>query len=412
MASNRKRTYGKGSVYSVRDKDGRIISWVAQIRVPDSFGTGSKKIRRHAPTRYEADELLKQLQAASPDQFSDPSKGVTVADWLDVYATRTLPVTDLKASTKQGQLSSIRHPLKESLGLVKLADFDPATAEEWLARLHDCKSLQFVPVPEGEEVPKVRERRELAGSSKRSAFYVLKTALDVAVRDGLIPANPLVSLKAPKTARGIAPFFTPVEFDKVLRTDLKKGRKRDGIVQPRRLQPLVEFLYGTGCRLGEALGLRWSDLDLEAGTALIVRSGPGEDSPKTGRFRKVVLANPESVHALKAWKNVQNADRLATGEAWANSDGLVFTTESGLSPDPHNLRRDFKAMLEPLGLLRGRPFHALRHGFAHRMLASGARLYVVSDVLGHASIEETVNTYGHVAQIDYADDLRKWFSAG
>ncbi len=157
------------------------------------------------------------------------------------------------------------------------------------------------------------------------------------------------------------------------------------------------FIGLTGCRLGEALGLQWDDVDLARATATT-------DRTKTGQVRTVPLV-PEVVDALKLRRMVERTDKLAMGSGWQDGTQLVFTTHEGRPMDPHNARRDFKAMLKRHDLSTVRPFHSLRHGLATRLLQRGIPMHVVSAILGHSSIKLTVDTYGHVEPVMHADEL-------
>ncbi len=155
-----------------------------------------------------------------------------------------------------------------------------------------------------------------------------------------------------------------------------------------------------GLRRGEALGLRWQDVDPD-GAVLHVRQqlqrieGKLElREPKTRKGRRTVALPAVAVAALRAHRARQNAERLALGEAWADR-GLVFTSEGGTPIDPGNLKRSWHA-LRKRAKLDGLRFHDLRHGCATLLLAQGVHPSVVMETLGHSQISVAMNVYSHV----------------
>jgi len=100
------------------------------------------------------------------------------------------------------------------------------------------------------------------------------------------------------------------------------------------------------------------------------------------------------LNALKAHKARQTAERLHLGPSWVDS-GHVFTSTIGTPLEPRNIGREFGLITERAGLGHWHP-HELRHSFASLLLEQGVAIEVVSEVLGHASIRMTADTYGHI----------------
>ena len=128
-------------------------------------------------------------------------------------------------------------------------------------------------------------------------------------------------------------------------------------------------------RRGEALGLRWADVDREAGTDGVVerRTSGGyqvqEGGPKSEAGNRPLALRPETTAARKAWRARQNAERLAWGTAWTDS-GLVFTREDGTGWHPDRISKLFTRAVTQAKVPRIR-LHDLRHGFAHCDAAQG-----------------------------------------
>lgn len=360
--------------------------WVAQVRYYDPFTGKSRQVRRRARNRDHAREVLKELR--EDVQAKAPAAKVTrqtrVADYCDMWVRDVLPTHGVKPSTADIYTTLVRTPLRPTLGEVSLADFDTATARRWLARLDLERSRGRTPrATRANPDPRPEPGRLLSASTKRQAFAVLKLALDQAVRDRLIAANPLAEISRPSKVHAEVPVLTADQVDILLVASTGRW-----------IHPLLVFVADTGVRLGEALALRWSDVDLDAGTAVILRSTPGATSPKTSAGRRAVPLVPDVLDALKEQRSRQRQDRLKMGPGWTDLD-LVFASGTGTALDPHNARRALRRVLSDAGLPTERPWHTLRHSLATRLLNRGVPMPVVSALIGHASIRTTVDIYGH-----------------
>jgi integrase len=155
----------------------------------------------------------------------------------------------------------------------------------------------------------------------------------------------------------------------------------------------------TGCRRGEALGLNWDDLDLEANTITIRRAlvplGATVivSEPKTARGRRRIALDPLTIEALKDHAALQ-ADEQTRCESW-NETGYIFTTEEGQPLGPHRISKTFERHLHAAALPRI-PLHGLRHTYATLALSSGVNPRIVSGRLGHSTVALTLDIYSHV----------------
>jgi integrase len=152
-------------------------------------------------------------------------------------------------------------------------------------------------------------------------------------------------------------------------------------------------------RRGEALGLRWSDVDLEKARlavrrALIPTNGTVVVSePKTAKGRRVIALDPATVEVLKAQAARQLDEQDEWDKAWIES-GLVFTAENGGPLDPDSISRFWRQAVKKSMLPRIR-LHDLRHTHATLALQAGIHPKVVSERLGHATVSITLDTYSH-----------------
>lgn len=158
----------------------------------------------------------------------------------------------------------------------------------------------------------------------------------------------------------------------------------------------------TGMRLGELLGLRWQDVDLDQREVVVQMSAhrvPGGlvlAETKTQFSRRKIALSHSAVRALREHRRGQHTERLVLGSHWDTSLDLVFPNTVGRIQHPRDLVQGaFKNHLLRLGLPEIR-FHDLRHTAATLLLARGVHVKVVSELLGHSDIAITLRVYGHV----------------
>jgi integrase len=156
-----------------------------------------------------------------------------------------------------------------------------------------------------------------------------------------------------------------------------------------------------GLRRGELAGLRWRDVDLDAGTLTVAqqRTNANHDVvvsiPKAKSQRQLVLA-PATIAALRQHRAIQLRERLAIGEAWTDS-GYVFVDEAGQPYHPQRYLPMFHAACRRAGVSKIR-LHDLRHTMATLALQAGVHPKVVQEQLGHSAIAVTLDVYSHVPQ--------------
>lgn len=165
-----------------------------------------------------------------------------------------------------------------------------------------------------------------------------------------------------------------------------------------RLARLFTFAIASGMRRGEILGLRWSDVDLDADTVRVEHQllrdatfGP----PKSKAGKREIGLQQLGTYALRVQRNQQVKERSRARRRRSNPDDLVFTatigTSLGVRPVWHGLHNACTdAGVRPIR------FHDLRHACATLLLTGGDQLEVISKVLGHADSSTTLNVYAHL----------------
>jgi integrase len=170
-------------------------------------------------------------------------------------------------------------------------------------------------------------------------------------------------------------------------------------VESDRLAGLWRLAAATGMRRGELAGLRWSDVDLDAGsltirqTLTVVAGRPRFDEPKTATSRRTLTLDTDTRSALRSHRARQASERLAAGDIWQDHD-LVFASENGAPLNLNTISRNFDRLVQRAGLPRI-TLHGIRHAYLTMLLRDGVPLKVVSQRAGHASLAVTTTVYNH-----------------
>jgi integrase len=363
MAS--KRSNGEGSVY--QRGDGR---WCAAITADDPTTGLRKRTVLYGRTRAEVKAKLKAATTRAEAGAPVKDGKATVAAWSAHWRATTLAASSRKDSTKTlYRILCQKHIEPGRFGSLTLDKLRPSDVEAFVIMLQD---------------------RGLADSTVRTIYTVLRSLLDGAVRDGLLGRNPASLVTRPGVARREAMYLDRQQVAAVL-----NGARTS------RFHPVLVLIAATGLRRGEALALRWDDLDLDAGT-LRVRGTLARNAgalvvtePKTAKSRRVLRLSPPVIALLRRQRAAQAADRLRAADVWQDS-AFVFTTASGQPIDPRNVLRTINVAATRAGL-SGVGVHTLRHSAASALLEDGIGIKIVSEMLGHSSIAITGDVYQHVS---------------
>jgi integrase len=211
-----------------------------------------------------------------------------------------------------------------------------------------------------------------------------------AEKEMLIPYNPAAKATPPKAQRKEPDYYQPEQIDRILEA-LDTA--------PLKWRTITYLLIDTGCRRGEAMGLKWESVDLSSGVITIERAllysskhGVYEGPPKNGKARTVKLA-PETVALLKQYRLAQLELRFANGDRWIDS-GYVFTQDNGNHMNPDSITDWLGKFSAANGLPHIHP-HAFRHTAASTMIASGVDLVTTANELGHSNATTTATIYAH-----------------
>jgi integrase len=362
-----KRGNGEGTIYQ-RGSDNR---WMGVIQL--GYSANGRPIRRtvSAKTRAEVVKKFKELQRNVDSGLPVPDATITVSGLFETWRQDVLS-HQVSKSCGDHYMSVARNHIVPTLGRKKLTDLTTSDVDRLISQK----------IAEGLSISTVRRIRS-----------VLAQAVDQGIRWGWVNRNVATLARAPRSVRSEGRTLTVPEARLFL--EHLKGH---------RLETLFTLMLMTGLRRGEALGLKWTDLDTKKGVLTVRRQLLREDEglitrdTKTQRSRRVINLPRPMLDILKAHHKKQEKARTALGVGWVDS-GFIFTTEIGGPLDPRNLLRDFKKVCADAGLGDWH-LHELRHSAASLMLASGVKLQVVSEVLGHSSIRMTADVYGHILDPD------------
>lgn len=360
MSRKGRRGNGEGTIY--KRKDGRY-----EARYTVQTVTGPKRKTLYGRTRAEVAEKLTKEMADRDSGLVFDSKNLSLSAYLNRWLNDSVR-DNVKQNTYESHEYFVRRHIVPTLGHFKLRNLTPAHVQ----RLY-------------------RDKLD-SGLSSRTVELVhttLRKALNQAVKWELVPRNVADAAQAPRPKkREIRPLT------------LEQVRVLLNTTRGDRLEALYVLAISAGLREGELLGLRWEDVDIDRGVLRVrqqltrTRDGLSFTAPKRGKSRSVQLT-PDATQALKSHRKRQLEERLGSAGLWQDS-GLVFTTGKGTPLDVANLTyRSFRPLLERAGLPRIR-FHDLRHTFATLMLSNNEHPKVVQEMLGHATITQTMDTYSHV----------------
>lgn len=357
-----RRGHGEGTTY--KRADGQ---WVAVLELGYEGGKRKRKYV-YAPSQREVLQKLdlakrKQREGANIQVDERQTVSAFLAYWLENCIKQTV-----RPRTYDSYCSMVRLHIAPSFEKVRLQKLS------------------------AQDINTLLNNKRAAGLSASTVKYIhsiLHRALAQAQKWDIVPRNVASLVTPPRITR-----------DEVQPLDPEQARRLLEVIRGHRLEALYSVTLAVGLRQGEALGLKWEDVDLE-GKVIHVRFQLQRidkeyrlTEPKTQRSRRTIPLPPFAIAALHAHRARQLEEKLIAGSDWVDS-GLVFVTLRGTPLDAKNVTHRFQDLLKKAGLPRMR-FHDLRHACASLLLAQGVSPRVIMETLGHSEIGTTMNIYGHV----------------
>jgi integrase len=356
-----RRGNGEGTI--TRRKDGR---WEGRYYVPTIYGTKRKVI--YGKTRAEVSDKLTKALSDRTDGIVYDDENMSVGEYLDVWLKGSV-YGSVRRSTYNRDTNLVSNHIKPILGGVKLKKLNSAHVQSYYRDRLDAG---------------------LSGSTVHKMHDILRRGLAQAVTWHLVARNVADVVKPPRPA--------PREM---IALSADETRRLLEAARGDRLEALYTLAVHTGMRQGEMLALRWQDVDVENAVVSVRRTltrrggkiAFGE--PKTKKSRRSIRLTAQAVEALRSHLERQLREIEILGDRYKDQ-GLVFTTDTGAPINPSNLRqRSYAPLLKRAGLPHMR-FHDLRHTCATLLLSRGVHPKFVQELLGHATIAITLDTYSHV----------------
>ena len=217
---------------------------------------------------------------------------------------------------------------------------------------------------------------------------VLHTALEDAVKNGIIGRNPAHGATVPRLKRKEMKILNEQQVGQFLVAASQS-----------RYKTLYHLAVTTGMRFSELRGLSWPDIDWIKGSIKVnrqIQDIPGQGSvsgaPKTYSGTRTILLGENTLNELREHKR-RIEDEFKTCNSWQDND-LIFPSSTGTPFGQRYVQKDFIEVLKSASLSRIR-FHDLRHTAASLMLNHGVPALVVSKILGHSNPSVTLNIYAH-----------------
>lgn len=357
----------------------RETTWSYSVYLGRDPMTGKKRYvqRGGFPTRRACEDALRHVvERVRVGEYVDAGT-TTVAEFVERWLTAVTPT--VRPTTASSYRSMLEQHLVAHLGTVRLVRLTGL----------DLSSLYAQLLVSG--FAKGKTARGLSPTTVGYLHRIVSHAFRDAVRWGLLARNPADHVDPPRRAEREMATWSAEQVRIFLHS-----------VSNDRISGMWTLLCTTGMRRGEVLGLRWEDVDLPIGKLAVQRAlvevGGSQlhySEPKTSRGRRSVSLDAYTVAALRDHRAGQAQERLAAG--LGGRADLLFTRPDGLPLQPQNVSKTFKSLVRRAGLPPIR-LHDLRHTAASLALKAGIHPKVVSERLGHATVQLTLDRYSHVVE--------------
>ncbi len=349
-----RRGKGEGSIH--RRKDG---TWVASINLGYIGGKRKRKVV-YGKTRREVAEKLRQLQQQHSQGVNLAVEKQTVAEYL-AYWLQNHVQGALADSSSQRAEQIIRLHLNPAIGHINLQKLSPQHIQAMI----------------------VNQRKQFSDNTIRLHYSILHSALDRAVKLGLIIRNPADGIETPRAGESPAKSISQEHEDLIFSLLRKEGH---------RLTNMIAIAIKTGLREGELIKLKWADVHMDD-QLLHVRSG------KTKRSRRTLSLSDEIVQVFRQQWEFQTLERLAHKDTW-QEHGLVFPSHHGKPLASSSMNEAWHAIQRRAGIPDDEHyrFHDLRHTCATHLAEAEVHPRVAMEILGHTNIATTMQIYTHVSK--------------
>jgi integrase len=313
-------------------------------------------------------EWQKQFDAGIDTELNKMTFANWLEKWLEVYKKNAVAITTFE----QNKLTVKNHFTSDEIGATKLKDLTKLNLQDFINR----------------------KSEKLAATSMKLLRYVISNSLKFAVENDILLKSPATGLRIPKAKIDKREDIKPFSRNEL--KDVLKALEGD------KLYNIVYVAAFTGMRKGELLGLRWQDVDLVKGVINVRQQAiynPGTRNIEIGKLKtknayRSISIDEKVIAVLKKQKAWNAVKKLELGESYTEQ-GIVFVDEAGQLLNTVWITKAFYRTIKELGI-EYRSFHHLRHTFASIAISKVPNIKAISMTLGHSTITETMDTYGHL----------------
>lgn len=383
----KRRANGEGTIYE--RKDGR---WCAEY-IDKSYKRRTLYGKSQQEVKNKLKESIRQMDAGMNMDKNKITLAAWLVEWLEVYSKPTV-----RPNTYSNNYCVVHRHIIPAFPRVLLKDL----RADMLQKFFNEKTVggRLDSKPGALSVGTLKRLRGL-----------LITALDTAVNIDIISRNPARKIKLPNLTKTQVEVLTLEEQEKLESAALQHDNPLAFCV--------VLALY-TGLRIGELLALKLADIDLQGKEIHVNRTIyraviPNEATqiiigePKTEAGKRTIPLPDFMIDLLSAFIEKRNYIISIMKDYWGESwedNGFLFVSMLGTTPDKRSIWSLYQRILRDAGIKKVK-FHALRHTFATRCVEAGFDIRTLADVLGHADVKMTLNTYTHVLPDHKRNNMNK-----
>lgn len=370
--------------YTTKNGETRYL-FQTYLGIDPATGKERRTTRRGFKTMKEAKQAERNLlldveenglPSNQSDGFQDPTFEELASLWLENYKTTVKP------STFENVRSKVEKMTEEHFKEMKLKKITVAYCQRVVIELSKTYVLY------------------------NHYLSVINRIFKYAVLMDILDSNPFDKVIKPKSRQ------TQRKGNFLTKEELKEFLKLAQTATLSYFFPLVHLMSYTGLRQGEAIALKWSDIDFENKkitvdkTAARIEGKQSLQTPKTKNSKRVISIDPTTLSILKNWKKDQIKIYFKNGKHFEGDENFIFTNQRGEWVHIHNFIRYFKRFIADHKLKPITP-HGLRHTHASLLFSAGVEPKNISDRLGHSTIKITLDLYTHITEEQRTDTVEK-----
>ena len=370
--------------YTTKNGETRYL-FQTYLGIDPLTGKERRTTRRGFKTQKEAKQAERNLlldveenglPSNQSDGFQDPTFEELAQLWLENYKTTVKP------STFENVKSKVEKMTEEHFKELKLKKITVAYCQRVVIKLSKSYVLY------------------------NHYLSVINRIFKYAVLMDVLNSNPFDKVIKPKSRQ------TQRKGNFLTKEELKEFLKLAKTTTLSYFFPLVHLMSYTGLRQGEALALKWSDIDFENKkitvnkTAVRIKEKQTLQTPKTKNSKRVISIDSATLSILKSWKKDQIKIYFKNGKHFEGDENFIFTNQRGEWVHIHNFIRYFKRFIADHGLKPITP-HGLRHTHASLLFSAGVEPKNISDRLGHSTVQITLDLYTHITEEQRSDTVDK-----